>query len=302
MTGLDGWEPVPEEVDDVLTPAVAAALHGLLDAPGDPPAEGDPIPPLWHWLAFAPRVPQRELGADGHPRTGRFLPPVTGRRMWAGGRLTFAPDRAPRIGQHLRRRSEVSKVEEKEGRSGRLVFVTIAHEVRSTGDSDGSTEAAVHELQDIVYRPPVDATASARATTSPGRNDPAQDPGWDFGLDLVPDPTLLFRFSALTYNAHRIHYDRPYATEVEGYEGLVVHGPLQAIALAELCRRHLPDRPLRSFQFRGLRPAFDGNPLRLGGRVLDRTNVRLVALDSSGEVTMQADASFDPAGAPTSGE
>jgi 3-methylfumaryl-CoA hydratase len=297
-----GWQPVAEEATDVVSPGVAAAMHGLLDSPGDPPGAGDPLPPLWHWLAFLPRVPQRELGADGHPRTGGFLPPVEGRRMWAGSRVSFAG--ALGVGEPLRRRSEVSAVEEKEGRSGRLVFVTVDTRIGPDGGDGG--EAPISETQDIVYRPVVDTpggsdrppgsgSPSAPASPSAARAPAPDEETWDWGFELVPDPTMLFRFSALTYNAHRIHYDRTYATEVEGYPGLVVHGPLQAIALAELCRQHTPDRRLRSFRFRGLRPAFDGNPLRLRGRLGDDGVVTLAALDHRGDNTMQAEAVLDRA-------
>jgi 3-methylfumaryl-CoA hydratase len=276
-----GWEPVVEEGVDLITPATAAALHGLLDAPGPPPGAGDPLPPLWHWLAFLPRTPQRDLGDDGHPRPGSFMPPAEGRRMFAGGHLVL--DGGLRVGAELRRRSEVTAVEQKEGRSGRLQFVTVTHQLHPA-QSGGP---AVTDVQDIVYRPPA-PPAAAGAASAP---DPTADAGrWDWGFELRPDPTLLFRFSALTYNAHRIHYDRTYATEVEGYPGLVVHGPLQAIALAELCRRNLPDRPLRSFRFRALRPAFDGRPLQVVGRADGEDRIALAVVDDAGSTTMQADA------------
>lgn len=287
------WEPVVDEAGDLITPAMAAALHGLLDSPGPAPGAGDPLPPLWHWLAFLPRTAQAELGPDGHPRPGSFMPPASGRRMFAGGKLTFAP--GLRVGEELHRRSVVSDVQRKEGRSGPLLFVTVTHELSGTGGQG----AAVTDVQDIVYRPPAPPTPPASGggagRSGGGGAGPAGAAGltgedeWDWGFDLHPDPTLLFRFSALTYNAHRIHYDRRYATEVEGYPGLVVHGPLQAIALAELCRRNL-DRPLRSFRFRALTPAFDGRPLHLRGRRTEDGSIDLAVLDDSGATTMQAGA------------
>jgi 3-methylfumaryl-CoA hydratase len=282
------WTPAVEEAVDVVTPSMAAGLHGLLDAGGPPPGDGDRLPPLWHWLAFLPRVAQRELGDDGHPRTGRFLPPVQGRRMFAGGRLTFTGPLP--VGRPLHRRSTVASTEEKAGRSGRLVFVTVAHDIGS-----GHGDLAVSETQDLVYRPvppPGGTTGAGSASGAEADIDP--DAGWDWAFDLVPDAPLLFRFSALTYNAHRIHYDRPYATGVEGYPGLVVHGPLQAVALAELCRRHLPDRALATFGFRALRPAFDGNRLRLRGRITGAGAVTLTAFDHHGQPTMQAEATLQP--------
>ena len=279
------WQPVVEEAEDVVTPAAAAALHGLLDAPGPPPAMGAPLPPLWHWLAFLPRTPQRDLGPDGHPRRGAFMPPAEGRRMFAGGHLELAAGLA--VGDVIQRRSVVSKVEEKTGKSGRLVFVAVTHDLASNGRS------ALTETQDIVYRPPAPASTAGPPPGSP--SPAAAGETWDWGFDLSTETTVLFRFSALTYNAHRIHYDRPYATEVEGYPGLVVHGPLQAIALAELCRRYLPERVIHSFRFRAMRPAFDGPPLRIAGRLADNgTEVSLAALDQDGEVTMRAEAILAP--------
>jgi 3-methylfumaryl-CoA hydratase len=271
------WAPVTEERQDTVTATAAAALHGLLDGVGPPPAAGDPLPPLWHWLAFLPDAPQRELGPDGHPRQGGFLPPTRlPRRMFAGGRLQIGGPVA--VAEALHRTSVVSAVTEKSGRSGDLVFVEVTHRL-SAGRGP-----AVTEVQDLVYRgeaAPGGATGAAE-----------EDSAWTWHEELSTDPTLLFRFSALTYNAHRIHYDRAYATEVEGYPGLVVHGPLQAIALAELCRRHLADRQVTGFSFRARRPAFDGAPLRLRGRRTDDDHVELVALDGAGQVTMSAEASL----------
>jgi 3-methylfumaryl-CoA hydratase len=278
------WQPATEVVTDTVTAGAAEALHGLLDAPGNPPVDGDPVPPLWHWLAFLPRVPQRELGPDGHPKRGTFLPPVAlPRRMFAGGRFTF--EREIAVGERLVRRSAVASVDEKEGRSGTLVFVTVRHEI---GPEDGVP--AVVEEQDLVYREP------ARLGGSPKDPTPSSDADkeWPWSWDLAVDPILLFRFSALTYNSHRIHYDRPYAVEVEGYPGLVVHGPLQAVALAELCRRSGPGRPLESFRFRALRPCFDDANLRLRGRN-EGDSVHLVASAGAGPPTMQAEAVIAPA-------
>lgn len=273
--GLAGWEPSVDEADDVVTVAAVAALHGLLDAPGPAPAAGESVPPLWHWLAFLPRAPQRELGPDGHPRRGTFLPPVAlPGRMFAGGRLTFAGG-GPLVGAVARRSSSVVSVEEKSGRSGELVFVTVRHEL----------SGGVVEEQDLVYREPAAPMAPDDAAGAP-------PPGeWAWAWDLPIDPTLLFRFSALTYNAHRIHYDRAYATAVEGYPGLVVHGPLQAVALAELCRRHAPTRSLATFRFRALRPAFDDGPLQLRGTP-GAHEIGLAAHDHAGRPTMTATATF----------
>ena len=295
MTGpvaFDGWTANVEDAVDVVTPAAAGALHDLLDLPGDAPSAGAPLPPLWHWLAFRPRSPQRLLGPDGHPPRGGFLPPVRlPRRMAAGFRVELA--RAPRVGEPLHRRATVVSVEAKTGRSGELVFVTTRAELRTT-PHDGATPLLVEE-QDLVYRgvvPPSGPPAAPGPGVAP--DDPSPD-GWPWARDLAVDPRLLFRFSALTYNAHRIHYDRDYARDVEGYPGLVVHGPLQALALAELCRAYIPNRAVRSFRSRAVAPAFDDGPVLLRGRELDGNRAELVAFGHRGTPTTRADADLEPA-------
>jgi 3-methylfumaryl-CoA hydratase len=200
--------------------------------------------------------------------------------MFAGARFAFRG--TPSIDASLTRTSRATAVEEKVGRSGPLVFVEVTHEISADG------HALVVETQDIVYR-----AAAAEKSTEPRRQPEADHDGdWQWDHELGTDPTLLFRFSALTYNAHRIHYDRRYAIEVEGYPGLVVHGPLQAVGLADLCRRALPDRRLEAFEFRALRPAFDGTSLLLRGRMVDENRVDLAAFDRDGQATMRARASL----------
>ncbi|MHB1785394.1 MAG: HTD2 family dehydratase [Acidimicrobiales bacterium] len=276
-----------EERDDAVTASMAAALHGLLDADGPAPGAGDPLPPLWHWLVFVPDAPQRHLGPDGHPKLGGFLPPTRlRRRMFAGGRINLTA--AVAVGQPLHRHSLVTSVTEKSGRSGDLVFVEITHDLSAGG------RQAITEVQDLVYRGSQVGAGTGRDGQVAGAGDHASDTSWSWRHELATDPTLLFRFSALTYNAHRIHYDRAYATEVEGYPGLVVHGPLQAIALAELCRRHVGDRHVVSFVFRARRPAFDGSPLQLRGRLSDDDHVELEAIDDTGQPTMTAQAVLRP--------
>lgn len=281
MTAIDlerltQWKGRTETVEDIATPVPVAALAATLDR-DDPLAQtGDMLPPLWHWLYFLPHHRQSEVGPDGHAKRGGFLPPVElPRRMWAGGRLTFG---APlRIGDAIRRTSTILDVTAKEGASGPLVFVLVRHEI--TGSSGGS----LTEEQDIVYR------------AMPGPNDPPPKPkpaptGAAWRRDIVPDEVLLFRYSALTFNGHRIHYDRPYVTGVEGYPGLVVHGPLIATLIADLVRRN-EARPMRAFKFRAVSPLFDIAPFAVCGSP-SADGAQLWAQNAQGGLAMEADATF----------
>ncbi len=271
------WVASSEDRIDIVTAAMAQRLHSLLDTPSPAPALGDPLPPLWHWLAFLPDAPQAQIGPDGHPFKGGFLPPVElPRRMFVGGRYHF--DGHLGIGEMLTRHGEVTAIKVKEGSTGKLVFVTVTF---TTSGAHGS----VREEQDIVYR----EAATARVPAASG--DPDQQPVWDFEFSLDPTPPLLMRFSALTYNAHRIHYDRDWAVNEEAYPGLVVHGPLQAIAIAEVLRRHYPDKVLEHFEFRSTRPAFDGNPLRFKGRV-EGLEASVGAYNHLDQVTTQGSGHF----------
>jgi 3-methylfumaryl-CoA hydratase len=241
------WTPEPAEWQDTIDAEPVAALAGLLDQ--EPP--GETLPPLWHWLFFLGRPAQHELGPDGHPKDGRFLPPVPDRRrMYAGGRWTA---HAPiRIGDRLTRRSELAAVTPKTGRTGELLFTTVRH--RYTGQ-DGTLVGV--EEQDAVYRSGDPEPVPQAAPAAPP---PATGP---WRIELTADPALLFRFSALTYNAHRIHYDHAYATQAEGHAGLVVHGPLLALLLAELPRRAA--RPVRALEFRLRAPVYAGQPVTATG-------------------------------------
>ncbi len=241
---LRGWAPAPVESVRRVDPWAAGAFAALLDVASPVRAEGDPLPPLWHWFTLVDAVPQRELGADGHPRDGAFLPPLPGRRrMFAGGRLRqWAP--IP-VGARLTGRSALAGVTVRTGRTGELAFVTVREELFAD-DRHVATEE-----QDLVYRCEPDG-APRRRVTAPG---PAEVTGTPRRA-LAVDPMLLFRFSALTYNAHRIHYDLPYARAVEGYPGLVVHGPLLALLALELPRLSRPDTPVRVFDYRLVRPVF----------------------------------------------
>lgn len=261
-----GWAPGPVVQTARLDPGPLQAFAALLDQPAPAVTEGDPAPLGWHWFSFLDHPATAELGPDGHPRDGHFLPPVEHRRrMFAGGRLE---QRAPlRVGDALTRTSEVSGSAVKHGRSGPLLFVTL----RSTVARDG--EQLLVEEQDLVYRsaPPGSTRAAPPSASPPDPSGPPVDDAQELAVDLHPDAPLLFRFSALTYNAHRIHYDEPYATGVEGHAGLVVHGPLLALLLLEVPRRHLPRRPAVAFDYRLTRPAHAGTPVRAVGHLAGST-------------------------------
>lgn len=247
---FSAWVGREETTSDVLEPARTNALRTALGETV-PLAPGAPLPLLHHWLYFWDVRPPAGVGVDGHPARGGFLPPVSlPRRMWAGGRLRFLQPLL--IGETVTRVSTIMKVEAKSGRSGNLVFVTVRHALSGAGG------AAVVEEQDIVYR-----DAAAPGSISLPRGDTvAPNSGWR--RDIMPDTLLLFRYSALTMNGHRIHYDRPYAMNEEAYPALVVHGPLQATLMADLAAPHL-DRPIAGFEFRGAQPAFDGTLLHICG-------------------------------------
>ncbi len=237
----------------MIGPWPVAAFSALLDLPGTAAGPGDPLPPLWHWLYFLDHPRRSGLGEDGHPADGHFLPPVPDRRrMIAGGRLVV---HAPmRVGDRIERRSELTAALPKSGRSGEMLLVTVRHEFRRRG------ELLAVEEQDVVYRS--QPAGQARPIPAP---EPVPEPESRWRIDLPTDPALLFRFSALTYNTHRIHYDQPYVTGVEGYPGLVVHGPLLALLLLEIPRRELPDRAVVAFDFRLVRPVFAGDVVRAWG-------------------------------------
>jgi 3-methylfumaryl-CoA hydratase len=269
---LQDWVGRSQEVVDTIHPLHVRAFSATLNRPL--PAEpGDPLPELWHWLYFLPTVTRSEIGSDGHPKRGGFLPPVElDRRMWAGGRLTFRGGLW--VGDEVRQRSEILKVNEKEGRAGRMVFVTVRHETSS------ARGLAIEEEQDIVY------VAMPKAWVAPEPVPPPADAVWR--EEIPVDTVLLFRFSALTFNAHRIHFDLPYATEVEKYPGLIVHGPLQAMLLMNLAQRSQPDRRPARFSFRGVRPLFHFERPQLLGRPAADGGHELFVSNGDGALTMQA--------------
>ena len=276
---LNDWIGRTERRIDQATAAPLAALSATLDRDDPLPVPGSDVAPLAHWLYFTPLARQSEIGPDGHPKRGGFLPPVPlPRRMYAGGRLQF--HHPLRVGDEITRDSRIANVAVKEGRSGALVFVTVRHEIT---DARG---VAINEEHDIVYR------------DHPRPDDPVPTPqpapgDHSWVREIRPDEVLLFRYSALTFNSHRIHYDRPYVTEVEGYPGLVVHGPLIATLLLDLLRRNLPSANVTRFSFRAVKPLFDVAPFSVCGRLEgDGTSVKLWAQDAEGRLTMDASAAL----------
>ena len=241
---LRQWIGIPKDDRDVLAARHARLMAATLDL--DPGAlhPGAPLPPLWHWLYFWAIARRSALGDDGHPRQGILPELPEGRRMWAGSSVTF--HRPLAIGAEVTRHSTVRDVTEKAGRGGRLIFIEVAHEI---ADHDGP---ALTDRHHIVYRPPPDGSPPRPPEPAPKTADLSQ--AWQ------ADPTLLFRYSALTYNGHRIHYDQPYATGEEGYPGLVVHGPLLATLMAGAAQALQPERPLASFAFRATAPVFADEP------------------------------------------
>ena len=258
--GYRDWTARPVVSDELIDPSPVAALAALFDDGLAAPAPGDRLPPLWHWVALPRWSPSTRIGTDGHPVRGDFLPPVDlPRRMFAGGRVSFL---APlRVGDSTRRESVVESVTEKSGRSGSLVIVVVATTLHTP---DG--EPAVVEHQNLIYREPApENTGAAIDPAASAALAPVGSPFVREGDDwsLRTDPSLLMRFSAATANAHRIHYDWPYATGVEGYPGLVVHGPLMTLALAETHRLAGDPRSIATLAHRNTAPLFCGRPARL---------------------------------------
>jgi 3-methylfumaryl-CoA hydratase len=275
---LQDWVGREATAHDVLAPGPVIGLRSTIADDASEPAPGDEAPLLIHWLHFLPHHPLNDVGPDGHPRRGGFLPPVElPRRMWAGGRLEFL--RPLKVGSAIARRSTIADVKEKSGRTGALVFVAVDHEISDEGG------VCVRERHDIVYR---DMPAPGAPTPEPTPAPP--DPQWR--RKVTPDPVLLFRYSALTLNGHRIHYDQPYTTKVEGYPGLVVHGPLIAtLLLHELLARH-PGADVATFAFRAVKPIVDIAPFFVCGSLGDEGVARLFASDQGGALCMEATATL----------
>jgi 3-methylfumaryl-CoA hydratase len=279
IDSLRKWIGKSESQSDQVTPTPIAALSATLDRDDPFPQPGDALPPFWHRLYFLPICRQSELGPDGHPKRGGFLPPVPlPRRMYAGARLQF--HHPVHVGDTISQVSRIVDVNYKSGRTGPLVFVLLRHEI-----SDGAG-LALSEEQDIVYRD----------NPTPGAPEGAPHKAPDnaaWTQEIHPDVVMLFRYSALLFVGHRIHYDRRYVTEVEGYPGLVVHGPLIATFLLELLKRNVPGANIAGFSFRAIKPLFDIAPFRVSGRVEeDRKTVKLWATTPEGWLAMDATATL----------
>ena len=274
---LRQWVGRSETLTDDIAAAPLRGLSATLDRGDAPPEHGDAVPPLGHWLYFLPQAPQSQIGPDGHPKRGGFLPPVPlPRRMWAGGRLVWEPGNPLRVGDAACKVSRIESVTHKSGRTGEMVFVLVKHEVHN------AQGLCLTEEHDIVY------VAAAQPGAKPASPIAAQTAAtWQ--RRIVPDDVLLFRYSALTFNGHRIHYDREYVTQVEGYPGLIVHGPLIATLLTDLVRRHAaPGANITRFEFKAVRPTFDLHPFHVNGAPsADGRRVELWAHDHEGWLTMR---------------
>jgi len=280
VSQIDGaqWVGREEVRDDWITPARVAAWNATFDRVAVVPTEGDAAPLGFHWTLSPPIARESELGDDGHARTGGFLPPTQlPRRMWAGSRVVF--HRALKVGERVERKSAISMISEKRGENGPLVFVTVRHQI---SDARG---LAIEEAQDLVYREAPKSTAGAATAPVAVVNPDA----WQ--RTITPTATLLFRFSALTFNGHRIHYDRRYVEDVEGYPGLVVHGPLIASLLLELLHERLPNATILRFNFKARRPTFDVAPFSVWGNATEHAgHYRLWSTNDRAETAVEAEA------------
>jgi len=276
---LRDWIGRKEEKTDVVTASQLAGLLATLDHDAPYPVDGTPLPPAGHWLYFLSPPLQSKIGTDGHAHRGEFLPPVDlPRRMWAGGRIEFFTP--IRVGEPIKQVSTIKDVSYRQGRSGDLIFVIVQHDVA------GPNGLAIREEHDIVYRGQTDPNAPA-----PKPKPAPVAPQWSRVID--PDPVVLFRYSALTFNGHRIHYDLKYVTEVEGYPGLIVHGPLMATLLMDMAVREFQDGILRRFSYRAVSPVFDTGSFSLNGKCVGNgAFAELWITDTDGNLAMQAEAEF----------
>ena len=274
---FSSWIGNSERHSDILTLAPLVAMAATLNKTKLSISEGFELPPLWHWLYFLNPAPQSALAADGHARKGDFLPPIQlPRRMWAGSRFEF--HQALHAGEAVERTSTIKSINMKQGRSGQLAFVCVAHEIT------GENGLALSEEYELVFR----EQAAANATVATAEPAPVQA---DFRNTITPDPVFLFRYSALTFNGHRIHYDRDYVTNTEGYPGLIVHGPLLATLLVDALLQQIGGNKITKFKFRAMHPVFDGNDFQVCGSLPDSEgHCKLWIQDHAGALCMDASA------------
>jgi len=275
MSDWADWIGKSETRSDVITPGLLQRFCATFDRPVT-----DDMPQGLHWCLCLPDAPTAELGLDGHPAKAGFLPPIPlPRRMWASSSVSF--DHPLQLGDEISRVSTIASIEEKSGKSGELVFVAIDHETRV------DDRVATRERQNIVYREP----AKTAAPASLASNETPDLETWDWQQKIIPSEPLLFRYSALTFNSHRIHYDKPYAVQEEGYPGLVVQGPLMATLLLSLAANELGANKLSRFSFRGQSPAFANNAIYLVGKQ-EGENITFAVIGNDGKEIMSAQATI----------
>jgi 3-methylfumaryl-CoA hydratase len=279
LDDIRAWLGRSQTVEDFLAPWPAKALIATLDERDPEPRMGDPLPPLWHWLYFLEAAPASRIGPDGHGERGDFLPPIElPRRMWAGSRFQFNGEPL-RLGDTARRASTIKSIEPKTGATGSMVFVTVQHTL------SGPKGVALVEEHDIVYR------EAARPGETAREPKPAPTDATTSKI-IATDPVLLFRFSALTFNGHRIHYDQPYVTGIEGYPGLIVHGPLMGLLQIELARRGSAGRTPATYEFRALSPIFAGAPMTIGARREEDGSLTTWIANAKGGLAQQGKVTF----------
>lgn len=268
---LRNWQPTPIESTFDIDKRNANRMAALFDMAEI--SAGGSMPPLWHWAFFQGAVKQQEIGADGHPKKGGFLPPISlPRRMFAGSSLSF--QRPLIVGETYHYNAGVKDISVKQGKSGKLAFVRIEHQI---AEMDGSS--CLSESQDIVYREA--STESGQPNKSSGC-----DQTWDWEEKVTADPVMLFRYSAVTYNSHRIHFDLRYATQVEGYAGLIVHGPLLATLMTKAICERIPASRLARFKFAGKAPVFGGSEFQVAVRRSSNPKIVETAIVSAGSIAM----------------
>ncbi|WP_454620815.1 FAS1-like dehydratase domain-containing protein [Bradyrhizobium cenepequi] len=275
---LRQWIGRTQEASDIVTAQLVKGLRATLFQEIGEPKTGDAAPFTVHWCLAQPVFPMSQLGPDGHPTRGGFLPPVPlPRRMWAGGELEFLD--TLRVGDEPKRTSRISDVSLKSGSTGTLCFVSVQHEVTTPRG------LAIRERQDIVYR---EMTSTPSAVSAKA---PPPPPVAKHRESHMADPVLLFRYSALTFNGHRIHYDRDYVTKVEGYPGLIFHGPLQAAFIIELAAKLHGGKPPKKFVYRGVQPLFEGSEFSVNANENGEA-LELWTANSQGQPTMKGTATW----------